>query len=63
MNFVSTEELEKEEVSLNQLLVGKSVCCVYRNSEGEICIEYEGGARLFVDARERNKLELSVTEG
>ncbi len=63
MNFLSAEELEKEAVTLNQLLVGKLVRCVYRHREGEVCIEFEGGARLFVDIKDKKELELSFTEG
>jgi hypothetical protein len=53
--------LEEEEQRLNQLLVGSRVARISRRRPREIVIEFENGARLFVDAANEGGLECSVT--
>ena len=53
-------ELKQEASKVTELLSGKEVKSIYRNRPQEICIEFEDGTRLFVDAKESH-IELSVT--
>ena len=54
--------LQEEATRLSQLLKGKTVRIVRRHRLTELLIEFEDGARLYVD-RSDSGLEFSVTDG
>lgn len=51
--------LKEEAARATALLRGRIIKTVWRHRPGEIGIEFEDGARLFVDSSSR--LELSIT--
>ena len=56
------DNLESEAKHATALLKGKIVAQVWRHRKDEIGIEFEDGARLFVDCNSKG-LEISITEG
>jgi hypothetical protein len=53
--------LDEEAARLNELLVGARVARIARHRPTEIMIEFEGGARLFVNVDAQHALDFSVT--
>jgi hypothetical protein len=50
-----------EAARATELLAGRRIRAVHRHRASELLIEFENGARLFVDAA--SALELSITDG
>jgi hypothetical protein len=54
-------KMKNEAAKVTALLQGRIVKTVWRHRPGEIAIEFEDGARLFVDSA--TALDLSITDG
>ncbi len=57
---MTDNKLQTESIQATQLLEGKKVKAVIRNSPHEVIIEFADGSRFFADTKE-GEIELSIT--